>query len=105
MKKLASILALPFILNASPGASSSVYQLELLWEIHVVSARCTLIDEKFLEFKRGTARELEAAGFSADRLARSRLEDLGLGPIASMDSASCTEMVRPLMSAYLATLE
>ena len=105
MKKLASVLAIPFILTAAPASANSVYQLELLWEIHVLSARCTLIDEKFLEFKRGTARELEAAGFSADRLARSRIEDLGVQPTASMDSESCSELVRPLMSAYLATLE
>ena len=105
MKILASIFALLFILNTSPTTASGVYQLELLWEIHFLSARCTLIDEQYVAFKRETARELEAAGYDSDRLANTRLEDLGLPPTMSMDSARCQELVRPLMSAYLQTLE
>ena len=84
MKKLASTFALLFILDCSPTSASGVYQLDLLWEIHFLSARCTLIDERYVAFKRETARELEAAGYDSDRLAKTKLEDLGLTPATSM---------------------
>jgi len=105
MKKLAAILALTFTYNAAPATAKGVYQLELLWEIHILSARCTLVDEQYLAFKVGTARELEAAGYGPDHAARATARNTDLMPADAINPARCRELVRPLMSAYLATLE
>lgn len=105
MKKLAAVFGLTLSLLTAPATAQGIYQLELLWEIHMLSTQCVLVDDRYLAFKLGTAKELEAAGFSQERLAGAATDALNLMSIEAMDGARCNELVRPLMTAYLATLE